>query len=722
VVGDRKQSIYSFQGANIDNFELYHKRFENKITSHGFEFKNLNLDTSFRTSYPVLTIVNEMLLNRKISDGITIESESETDFIHRVATKNIYKPGVVELWPVVQDKSEKKDFNYWNKDRVIYEELSSKSKLADMIAKKIKCLMSEENINPGDIMILLNRRTDSSILTSLVKKLTAEKIEIAGIDRLILTDNIIINDLVALAQISISDYDDLTLASVLKSPFFNFSEEQIFDICYDRKNKTVMEVLSEKYHDTYEYLQLIKSYALSGLTPFEFFSFILNHKNNLQACYCRAGMEISEIIQEFLSLCMSFEQTSEHALGLPGFISWITYDDLEIKRDIEKKSGKLRIMTVHSAKGLQSKIVFLPDTMSGFNTSTNDIKILFDETDVKKSTPYIKPPNIDETKNYSTLKDDFNRRQMEEKKRLLYVAMTRAEERLYICGYADKKLSEKGKFSLSDDVKNVYEMILKSFENIKNNGYEIEKITDEIFTGIDVIESDLSSDNDKKTIIRISKISDKNTVEISENIEEVSDSDAENFSLNFSDFIKANQELNTVNRQKNQLNKQIYSSDSTNFSLSYGLLVHKILEILPKSYQENDEKKLIIIIEKILATANFLSNNQKESLMQKIISALKNTEIKNIITSPNSVNEITISSRDNKQFRIDKLIVDDNKKTILIVDYKTDSDAEDTSQENFIAYKKQLKNYKKMIADIYKKYEVKTAILWTANFSISTLD
>jgi len=707
VVGDYKQSIYSFQGANIDNFDYYHDKFEQKIKAHGFIFKNLNLDTSFRTSCPVLSFVNTMLLNKNISSGIISKRDTENNYIHKVAAKNFDLPGVVELWPVIAEESEKENYDYWNPRQVIFENILAKSKLAKLIANKIKVLVNQ-GVRLGDILILVGRRTDASILSYLVKKLIDAKIDIAGVDRIVLKNNIIICDLIALAQICISEYDDLNVASVLKSPFFGFNEGSVFNVCHGRDDKTVIQILSEKYPDVYQEFKTIQKVALSGVTPFDFFNFVLNRNDNLKKCYCRAGMETEEVIQEFLSLCILFEQSSDHYLGLPGFVGWIFQDDTTIKRSVEKNDDKLRIMTIHGAKGLQAKIVFLPDTLSGFNTSNNgNIKILFNENDKKDLLPYIKPANVKETDVYINVRDNYRTRQAEEKKRLLYVAITRAEEAVYICGYGNKTLTE-DKLLYNGNIKNVYDMALSTFSKLSEK-YTLEKVSDVMFDDINCIGS--------KDIIRLPKYVDNKLISASKQ-------DINNYKdqMNFDRVIIPFKGIDD-NRRCVGNKDDIYSPDvKDDIGILYGTLFHKLLEIIPVNYSETEKEKLKIVLTKFLQTVDFLNTKQKLELVNKLISGLNKQQIRNIILNPNSLNEVNIAGADGKIYRIDKLIIDEGTRTILIVDYKTNSGAEGKSKEYLDKYKNQLSTYKSIMTNIYPDYLIKTAILWIYDFSISMFD
>ncbi len=716
VVGDRKQSIYSFQGANIDLFEEYHKKFEDKVINYGFDFKNVTLDTSFRTSLPVITLVNQMLLNREMSKGITLPKEETKDFIHK--SYNHDRPGIVEIWPIVKDKTEDKNFNYWTKERVIYESLSSKARLAKLISKKIKSLI-DNGTSASDIMILIKKRTQGSILSYLIKALTEEKVEIAGIDKLILTDNIIINDLIAISQITISDYDDLTLAGLLKSPFFGLDEEKLFDICYNRGNKTVFQVIQSKYPEIYDYIQTIKNYASTNPTPFEFYTFILNNNDNWKKIFKRTGIETAEIINEFLSLALSFEQTNLHQTGLIGFIKWISVDEVSIKRDMEKVENKVRIMTAHGAKGLESKIIFLPETLSN-NKNNRGQKIIWDD---ENNIPYI--ASSFETSIYN-LKNVKEKKQLDdESKRLLYVAITRAKEQLYVCGYGKKNTDT---FNILSN--NWYTMIYNTIIGIKDANYKIEEFSSDLFKDVELVSLSKGSGSKAKIIEETDKIisisfagNKKDEKEIKKEKDDIQNFElpewAKNISGNF-DKYNTNNFVRKVKSDNVNFNNSVSEQD---YALNYGKLIHKIFELLPSMYSSKTTDNLNNIIQKILNTDKTIPEDKKEQILNKLKELLSNnSDIKNILIAKNSLNELSISTKDNKEYRIDKLIIDNDNKEIKIIDYKTDSKAQNTDKEILEKYKKQLKTYKDLIKSIYKEYKISTMILWTHDFSISEFD
>lgn len=392
-------------------------------------------------------------------------------------------------------------------------------------------------------------------------------------------------------------------------------------------------------------------------------------------------------------------------MGLPGFIAWISKDDTKIKRTVDKDKDKLRIMTIHGAKGLQAKVVFIPDTMGNFVTQFPEI--LFNDDNKDDLIPYIKPSGVPDTSVYIQIRDNYKRRQIEEKKRLLYVAITRAKEAVYICGYGNKRLSDQKLLDLNN-INNFYDIALNTFSKLSD--YNLEKVMDKMFDGIECVGS--------KEIIRLPKYVDDRL--ISKSIIYENNTDQVDFDKTIVPFIKDINENCKLKEHKSD----IYSVDTVhdNIGTLYGTLFHKLLEIIPVNYSVSDEVNLRVILTSYMQNIDFLNKEQKQNLINKLVSALNTETVRNIVLNPNSLNEVNISGEDGNTYRLDKLIIDYENKHILIVDYKTNTDAKDTSQEYIDKYKNQLSKYKMIIQNIYPSYSINTGILWLSDFSISMFD
>src|SRR5690606_15332479 len=88
-------------------------------------------------------------------------------------------------------------------------------------------------IRPGDIMILVRRR--DALVEELVRALKDRGVPVAGVDRMKLTEQLAVMDLMALGEALLLPEDDLTLATVLKGPLFGFSEEELFRLAHGRE-------------------------------------------------------------------------------------------------------------------------------------------------------------------------------------------------------------------------------------------------------------------------------------------------------------------------------------------------------------------------------------------------------------------------------------------------------------------------------------------------------
>ena len=312
-------------------------------------------------------------------------------------------------------------------------------------------------MRPGDILVLVRRR--NAFVEELIRALKQRGVPVAGIDRMKLTEQLAVMDLVALARVCLLPEDDLTLACVLKGPLVGLNEDQLFAVAWQRKG-SLRRALEEKAQEdpafaaANELLKLQRSRA-DLVPPYEFFAELLGAGGGRTRLLERLGPDAADPIEEFLGLALAYE--SEHTPSLEGFLHWLERGDQEIKRDAEVAGTSLRVMTVHGAKGLQAPIVFLPDSMQ---TPQRNDRVVWLEDEIS-ALPAWAPRRTVEDPVIAAARNALDATAREEYRRLLYVALTRAEDRLYVCGYETRtrtpedcwyKLCEKAWCSIAEPI------------------------------------------------------------------------------------------------------------------------------------------------------------------------------------------------------------------------------------------------------------------------------
>ena len=444
AVGDEKQSIYSFQGAQPKMFAEMGDKFAAATEAAQQPWRRIRLNLSFRTVSPILTAVDRVFRDHSRTPGLTAEAAAIQHSVHRVG-----HAGLVEIWPT--DKPEDNTgADVWSP----LEEEPSRSaevRLAERIAQTIKGwldskeLLHSENrpIRPGDILILLRKR--HPFAGPMVAALKSRGIPVAGADRLRMSKQITVSDLVSLGDFLTLPEDDLALAEVLKSPLFGFDDDALIALAPGRKGtlwSTLIANAKAKPHFRVaaETLKRWRSRA-DFIPPFEFFASILDREGARAKFLARLGPEAADPLDEFLNLALSYDDAA--APSLTGFLAYLRETDREVKRDMEHGRNEVRVMTVHGAKGLEAPIVFLPDTCTTatFNSAGTALLELMD-MDLPhgvEATPFVW--SVKGTSKLKTISAARNQQKVldaEELHRLLYVAMTRARDRLYVAGFEGK--------------------------------------------------------------------------------------------------------------------------------------------------------------------------------------------------------------------------------------------------------------------------------------------
>jgi ATP-dependent helicase/nuclease subunit A len=447
AVGDVKQSIYSFQGARPQAFLGTYNEFRRRAEAVGERLAQIPLEMSFRSTPAVLQLVDAVFAQDAAKPGVVAEKP-----LHHKAKRHD-EAGRIELWPPFKPDP-KAQSEPWEAPLDYVGERDPRKRLAEEIARQIRRWMDSEDlpslgrrVQPGDVMILVRRR--NVFFEAMVQALKTAGVPVAGADRMKLAEQIAVLDLLALGSFCLLPEDDLTLATVLKGPLFNFSEDELFDLCWNRQNPRVWHELLRRADEKPLWkaasAELHKWLARADLvTPFALYAELLGAGGGRQRLVARLGPQANEPIDEFVAATLSYER--ESAPSLQGFLNWFPRHAGEVKRDLDQGRNEVRVLTVHGAKGLEAPIVILPDTCD-LPKEQGGVGLLWGETPAAaRAVPQLYWPmrKDNDTEITAGLRRLRQAEQMDEYRRLLYVALTRASDRLYICGYLGSRDADKG--------------------------------------------------------------------------------------------------------------------------------------------------------------------------------------------------------------------------------------------------------------------------------------
>ncbi|MEP4293713.1 MAG: double-strand break repair helicase AddA, partial [Rhizobiaceae bacterium] len=442
AVGDEKQSIYSFRGAEPRNFAAQKSHYLRQARAADTSFADVPLNLSFRSTADVLGAVDAVFSIDGHAEGVTFGAPPQP---HSAARR--HQPGSVDVWDLV-GAEEGDDPQNWHTP-MDFSGQHQALLLAEKIARQVASWIGNERleasgnlIGAGDILVLVRAR--DRFVGALNRALKARGIAVSGADRLIITDHIAVQDLIAIGQVVLTPSDDLSLAVVLKSPLIGLGEEDVFDLTQSRFLEhgeiSLFEALQKADQPQFaEALGKIDHWraASDRLPVFEFYAQIVETMGGRKQILSRLGSEAEDVLDAFLDIALAHEQTG--IPGLQAFLSDLLEEKPEIKREMDASAGEVRIMTVHAAKGLEAPIVFLVDKSSPAFLAQH-APSLYGWSEENQETCYLWVPNKeDHCDKTRMLRDEEKRRAEEEYRRLLYVGMTRAKDRLIVCGYRGSK-------------------------------------------------------------------------------------------------------------------------------------------------------------------------------------------------------------------------------------------------------------------------------------------
>lgn len=668
IVGDEKQSIYGFQGADIENYLL-------AKTNLKANLEKINLEVSFRSLPAILNFTDKVFedvgLKKKITDESHISHSSsrenegfgKVELIKQVEYERSKSNRITGVKPWVLPQEYKED-----------DEVKNKVKLASQIAEKIKNILDSKLILPSlkkegravqakDIMILIKRRGSDILSGEVEKKLKEFGIGVSNKEKLDISEMLAVKDVLSIIKFCLNPHDELNLAALLKSSFFNFSEERLYELAKNRKGNLLTALLN-KEPEIYSKIEKLKSEFLGAKSIYAFLINILNNFGLHKKLIGYFGAGIAHNINQFLDKVLEFE--NDENFSNEKFISYFENNEIYGNSNIEDSENSVKILTVHGSKGLQAPIVIMANA-ADFSEKRkdyilNDNEILICDSASKKSKRFTEMEELENTKEH----DEYFR--------LLYVALTRAKDELYIFSAANNS-SKKNEQSWYNHLESAAKSLGEAQEN------EVYIYTDENYKNLPKA----------------------NELEKQENIIEIAD------------FYE--KKINLINKEAISPSKLLSGNKplevNKNVDFSFGNAVHKLLEYLP-----NIEKNKHQEVTGYLLKEFQLTDENREIIIEEVKELLEDSEIKELF-SYNSKAEVPIAGFAGDKFvsgYIDLLIFKENE--ILIADYKTNRDVAENKEKLIEKYSGQLGLYKEILQKIYPEKEIKTCLIFTMSKEI----
>ena len=702
AVGDTKQSIFSFQRADPIFFRAYREYFEKRTTDAGKGWDTVDLDISFRSAPSVLRAVDAVFVMDPARQGVVESGEALQHKAYRAA-----QAGLVEVWPAVGPEEEEE--TEWQPPVRRRDRLAPEVRLAKLVTQKLVGWIGREPlpshgrmVRAGDVMILLRRR--SGFMETLVRELKSAGVPVAGVDRMALTEQLAVMDLMALGRFLLLPEDDLTLAVVLKGPFIGLDDDDLFTLCHRRGAASVWRRLGEmspgnaRFATAHAWLSELLAGA-DQAPPFELFAHVLGGATaagptGWQALLSRLGPEAEDPVDEFLTLSLGYERS--HTPSLQGFLQWLDAGSAEIKRDLEQTGrDEVRVMTVHGAKGLQSPIVILPDTMALPQQSQ---EIVWHE-----DVPLWPPGRANENAFCRGLREAVKARDEEEHRRLLYVAMTRAEDRLYVCGWhGPRQPSEQCWYSLvQQGLAGIAEPCAFDFTaDIGDAGWSGDGMR---LANAQTGEPDMAG---TRTVGR----------ETAPRTE---------------DWMRRSPKPDPTPPRPLAPSRPAVAEPAALSPLAEpsgdrfhrGIVIHRLLQVLPDLPQGDRERACRSYLAR---PAHALSPEAQAEIAAEVLATLAAPEIADLF-GPHSMAEVpvigTVIGPDGPEVisgQVDRLIVGDDG--IMILDYKSSRPAPLTAEEVAPAYLRQMAAYRAVLRALWPDRPVSCALLWTAIPRLMALD
>jgi ATP-dependent helicase/nuclease subunit A len=672
AVGDEKQSIFSFQGASPSSFADMRRYFDDLFTKAGASFQNEKLPYSFRSSPIILKSVDEVFSREQAFQGL---SHDRVKTLHQAVYEDT--PGEVEIWDMIAADPKDDDKQGWDAPFDTAMETSPAIKLAGKIARTVK-RWCDAGTRPRDVLVLVRQRGPT--FEAVIRALKHEGVPVAGADRLVLTEHIAVMDLLVLGDALLLRDDDLALATALKSPLFGLDEDQLFELAYDRK-KSLRSMLRDKAGEDPMFDAASRALdelarAAREMTPFAFYAHVLGPLNGRRRILARLGAEANDPLDEFLNLALDYER--REIPSLQGFLHWIRVAQSEIKRDMEMDRDEVRVMTVHGSKGLEAKNVILIDVTTVRAEGAYPPRLLTAPLgDAPGATGLIwgarqaldaGPMQAARMTTVSAAQDEY--------RRLLYVGMTRAAERLVVC-------ATRGVNKAPDNC--WYQLVCEAL--------------------IPPAQEETDADGDKLWRLRkgdaIADVTDRGIA--------IEPPPLPDWLRNAAAPQKPRRRILKPSDTGDDEPHRIAGRGDRDKALRRGTLTHRLLQSLPDIAPDRRAAAAAAF----LARDDDLSNTEHKEMTAQVLTILADVRFAPLF-APGSRAEVSVAGLvgdTEVPGQIDRLVV--TGEDVLIADYKTNHPAPTRIADVPQAYVRQLALYRAMLRKIYPDKIVRAALIWT---------
>ena len=666
VVGDKKQSIYSFQGADVGAFERMKLHFATRLSESNQALQDLALEHSFRSAPAILRLVDNCF---------DINGRNALGGSFRHLAHKVNMPGLIELWPAI-DKSAAPEQGAWDDPVDLVQDTHHSARLGLLVAERIDQIIKAGTVisvkgtlrpvHEGDFLILVRSR--SQIFIQIIRACKSLGLAVAGADRLNLSAELAVKDVAALLAFLATPEDCLSLAEALRSPLFGLSEVDLFKLAHNRTGYLWTSLRQSDQHP--EALAILTDLRDQSdyLRPYDIIERVLTRHQGRQRLLTRLGLEAEDGIDALLTQALTYEQTE--VPSLTGFLAFLQTDDVQLKRQMDSAGRQIRVMSVHGAKGLEAPIVILPDCADRPTKDSDELILLENGLLSWKTAKSGSPKIIDEARG--------KRRALalQEESRLLYVALTRAQSHLIVAAA--------GKVTGADAWYNQISAAMLAI------GAETQKDGRLVYA-----EGVWPDPMPTAPIAQIASLT------------------LPNWAL--CPAPKAQRPEQALSPSSlggvKSLDGPIMDTDLD--ATTYGTLLHLLLEHLPRV---NPHERLV------LANNLLGSALDAKALKDEALALLDNPSLAAIF-SPTALAEVALTARvDGVPIlgKVDRLIIAPDH--ILAVDFKSNRQQPKQARDIPLGLLAQMRAYSLALAQIYPKTPIKTAILWTKTGELMPID